>query len=237
MSDAAMKPGWTPRSAWAGILFEGSFGAKGPAGVIVTAREGLGIASLIAPEDGEAALSQAVKTRFQLDLPTTPRTVASAGRALVWAGPGQWLLVTENRAGFADELQALSGLAAIADQSDGRAVLTLSGGKIRTALSKGCMIDLHPSAFPVGSAALTSIAHIACISGGPRTVLTERFSNSWSRAAWRAVSGPGSRLQRPNSAARSRSQEIAPAGEVERSASRAAASPLAIAILAIPVSI
>ena len=160
MSDAAMKPGWTPRSAWAGILSEGSFGAKGPAGVIVTAREGLGIASLIAPEDGEAALSQAVKTRFGLDLPTTPRTVVSAGRALVWAGPGQWLLVTENRAGLASDIQALSGLAAIADQSDGRAVLTLSGGKIRAALAKGCMIDLHPSAFPVGSAALTSIAHI-----------------------------------------------------------------------------
>ncbi|POR47371.1 sarcosine oxidase subunit gamma [Bosea psychrotolerans] len=160
MSDAAMKPGWTPRSAWAGILSEGSFGAKGSAGVIVTAREGLGIASLIAPEDGEAALSQAVKTRLRLDLPTTPRIAVLAGRALVWAGPGLWLLVTEDRTGFADDLQALSGLAAIADQSDGRAVLTLSGGKIRAALAKGCMIDLHPSAFPVGSAALTSIAHI-----------------------------------------------------------------------------
>jgi sarcosine oxidase subunit gamma len=155
-----MKPGWKPRSAWAGILSEGSFGAKGPAGVAATAREGLGIASLIAPEDGEAALSQVVKTRFGLELPTTPRTVVSAGRALVWAGPGQWLLVTESRTGFVDDLQALSGLAAIADQSDGRAVLTLSGGKIRAALAKGCMIDLHPSAFPVGSAALTSIAHI-----------------------------------------------------------------------------
>jgi sarcosine oxidase subunit gamma len=27
-------------------------------------------------------------------------------------------------------------------------------------LAKGCMVDLHPSAFPPGAAALTSIAHI-----------------------------------------------------------------------------
>lgn len=160
MSDAAMKPGWTPRSAWAGTLSDGHFGAAGATGVSVVARSGLGIASLIVTEGGEAALTKAMKARFGLALPPTPQAVISADRALVWAGPGQWLFIAGDRSGFADDLQALSGLAAIADQSDGRAVLTLSGGKIREALAKGCMIDLHPSAFPVGSAALTSIAHI-----------------------------------------------------------------------------
>jgi sarcosine oxidase subunit gamma len=155
-----MKPGWTPRSAWAAILSEGSFGAKGPAGVTATAKESLGIASLIVTEGGDAALAKAMKARFGLALPSTPQAAISAGRALVWAGPGQWLFIAGDRGGFADDLQALSGLAAIADQSDGRAVLTLSGDKIRAALAKGCMIDLHPSAFPIGSAALTSIAHI-----------------------------------------------------------------------------
>jgi sarcosine oxidase subunit gamma len=160
MSDAATKTNWPPRSAWAGILSDGHIGAAGATGVSALAHSGLGIASLIAPEGGEAALAKVVKTRFGLDLPKAPQAATSAARTLVWAGPGQWLFIAGDRDGFAGDLQALSGLAAIADQSDGRAVLTLSGGKIREALAKGCMIDLHPSALPVGGTALTSVAHI-----------------------------------------------------------------------------
>jgi methylglutamate dehydrogenase subunit D len=160
MPDAAANPGWIRRGAWAGLLSAGHLGAAGSAGVTVTARHGLGIASLIVAEGREAALAQAVKARFGLDLPVSPLATRSTERALVWAGPGQWLLVTTGRGGFTEDLQALSGLAAIADQSDGCAALTLSGDKIREALAKGCMIDLHPSAFPVGHTALTGIAHI-----------------------------------------------------------------------------
>lgn len=165
MSDAAtlQTPGigaWTPRSAWSGILQDGHFGAKGAAGVTVTVRDGLGVASLIAGDGGEAALAEALTTRFGLRLPTSPVANVTGAHALLWAGPGQWLLVAESRDGFAEALQGLSGLAAVADQSDGRAVLRLSGKHIRAAMAKGCMIDLHPLAFPVGSTALTSIAHL-----------------------------------------------------------------------------
>jgi heterotetrameric sarcosine oxidase gamma subunit len=158
--DAARKLEWAPRGAWAELPADGHLGTPGAAGTTITARNGLGIASLIAAEGSDDALVQAVKTRFGLDLPATPLAVRSATHALVWAGPGQWLLVAEDRSGFADDLQALSGLAAIAEQSDGRGALTLSGPKIRDALAKGCMIDLHPSVFPIGAVALTSTAHI-----------------------------------------------------------------------------
>jgi heterotetrameric sarcosine oxidase gamma subunit len=159
MADA-MTTIWAPRSAWTGILQAGQFGAPAATGVRVTARDGLGIASLIAPAAGEAGLVAAVREHFGLDLPSVPAVARSGTHAAVWSGPGQWLLIANDRTGFADALAPLSDVAAVADQSSGRAALRLSGNRIRDALAKGCMLDLHPTAFPVGMAALTSIAHI-----------------------------------------------------------------------------
>ena len=151
---------WAPRGAWAGIVADGRQGAPGEAGVTVATRDGLGIASLIACEGQEAPLAEAVKTRFGLDLPETPAATQSKSHSAFWAGPGQWLLVADARGAFAEDMQALAGLAAVSDQSDGKAVLRLSGPRVREALAKGCMIDLHTSAFPVDAVALTSIAYI-----------------------------------------------------------------------------
>lgn len=160
MADATAVATWAPRGAWAGVLQQGHLGVPAATGVRVTVRDGLGIASLIAPAAGEAALAAAVKNSFGLDLPSKPAITRSGKHAAVWAGPGQWLLIAEDRAGFSDALAPLSAVAAVADQSSGRAALRLSGPLVRQALAKGCMLDLHPSAFPVGMTALTSIAHI-----------------------------------------------------------------------------
>lgn len=160
MADATTNATWAPRGAWTGILQQGHLGVPATSGVRVAARDGLGIASLAAPAAGEAALVAAVKNSFGLDLPSKPAIARSEKHAAVWAGPGQWLLIAEDRAGFADALAPLSVVAAVADQSSGRAALRLSGERVRDALAKGCMLDLHPVAFPVGMAALTSIAHI-----------------------------------------------------------------------------
>ncbi|HEV7256457.1 MAG TPA: sarcosine oxidase subunit gamma family protein [Bosea sp. (in: a-proteobacteria)] len=160
MADVMTTTTWAPRGAWAGILQSGHRGTAGKSGVRVEARDGLGIASLIAPASGDAPLAAAMKARLGLDLPSTPAVASSRTHAAVWAGPGQWLLVANDRTGFADALQALSDVAAVADQSSGRAALRVSGAAVRNALAKGCMLDLHPAAFPIGMAALTSIAHI-----------------------------------------------------------------------------
>jgi heterotetrameric sarcosine oxidase gamma subunit len=160
MADATTNANWAPRGAWTGILQEGHLGTPTKTGVRIEARDGLGIASLIAPATGDTALAEAVKARLALDLPSTPAVARSGTHAAVWSGPGQWLLIANDRTGFADALAPLSDVAAVADQSSGRAALRLSGNRIRDALAKGCMLDLHPTAFPVGMAALTSIAHI-----------------------------------------------------------------------------
>jgi methylglutamate dehydrogenase subunit D len=156
VADLSLRTYWPRRGAWADVLTESVADAARPVGVHVIAREGLGIASILARRGGEAALAALVRARYGLDLPTVPRADRSPAHAFIWAGPGQWLLVAERREDFTE----LSGLAAVSDQSDARATLRISGAKVRDMLAKGCMIDLHPAAFPPGAAAMTSIAHI-----------------------------------------------------------------------------
>uniref|UniRef100_UPI00313BA8AC sarcosine oxidase subunit gamma n=1 Tax=Inquilinus sp. OTU3971 TaxID=3043855 RepID=UPI00313BA8AC len=65
------------------------------------------------------------------------------------------------RTGLVRELtEAVGAFAAISDQSDGLAVLRMSGSRARDALIKGVGLDLHPRAFGPGDAAVTVIAHI-----------------------------------------------------------------------------
>lgn len=150
---------WAPRSAWAGIARPGHIGAQGE-GVTITLQDGLGIASLIGRGEGDEALAQALAKRFGLDVPRQPGAVHENGQTLVWSGPGQWLLVSDSSDGFADALAALAPHAAVADQSQSRAALSIGGPKARRALAKGCMLDLHDSVFPTGFAALTTISYI-----------------------------------------------------------------------------
>lgn len=156
---AEMGTAWTARGAWSGIAAPGAFGDSRD-GVNIRLRQGLGIASLIASREQEPALEHAIGSRFGLSLPKGPSAVSSASHTLLWAGPGQWLLVASSHAGFAEDCAGLAGLAALAEQSDGCAVLSLSGRMARKTLAKGCMVDLHAREFPVGTTALTSIAYI-----------------------------------------------------------------------------
>ena len=76
-------------------------------------------------------------------------------------GPGQWLAVSEtlgNETLARDLAQRLKGLASISDQSGGRTVLRISGPRARDVLAKGLPIDLDPRAFPLGSAATSTIS-------------------------------------------------------------------------------
>jgi sarcosine oxidase subunit gamma len=83
--------------------------------------------------------------------------VAFAGTA-----PGAWLASCEGTPNtFTLELrETLSGLASVCDQSDGYAVVRLSGPHARAALRKMLPIDLHPTAFRPSDVAVTIAAHI-----------------------------------------------------------------------------
>ncbi|WGR93418.1 sarcosine oxidase subunit gamma [Bradyrhizobium sp. ISRA443] len=150
---------WRTRDAWAGIAEAGQIGTAGKSGVTASTLGNLGLATLIAAGDS-ADLDRATKRLIGLDLPRGPSAALSSTHGLVWSGPDQWLLVAGQRAGFPDLLASLSDHAAVSDQSHARAVLRVSGARVREILAKGSMVDLHSSAFPVGATALTSFAHV-----------------------------------------------------------------------------
>jgi sarcosine oxidase subunit gamma len=150
---------WHIRDASAGVVVPGRFGRQDGTGVKVVRRAGLGLASVTARKGREADLSAALRDLIGVVPPKTPKAV-NGKESLIWSGPGQWLLVTGRADGVAPLASKLDGLAAVVDQSDARAVLRLSGARIRETLAKGCLIDLHPRAFKPGDAAQTAIAHI-----------------------------------------------------------------------------
>lgn len=152
---------WRPRSAWAGSAKAGRLGrSTGEAGVRLTLRDHLGLATILVADGQEAALAEKIRETLRLDLPGLGRTLFTGTTGLVWSGPGQWLAVAEDRDAFAALPAALAGIASVTDQSDGRAVVRVSGRDARVALAKGVSLDLHPRAFHAGHAAVTSIAHI-----------------------------------------------------------------------------
>lgn len=127
--------------------------------LVVTPRDGLGIAGVMARKGVDAA---AIGAALGLRMPDGPRAIVDGARTVVGTGPRTWLVLAENAA--ADSLEtvaaALTGLASVADQSSGYVVQRLSGVAARILLQRGVAIDLHPAGFGTGSAACTAIAHI-----------------------------------------------------------------------------
>jgi heterotetrameric sarcosine oxidase gamma subunit len=131
-------------------------------GVIVTDRDGLGVATVLARNGTCAALAQRVHEHFRIALPRTPRRTSSGDLALLGTGPGAWLATFERGGNaFAVSLrQAVGDLAAVSDQSDGYSVLRLAGPRVRDLLCKLVPVDVHPHVFEVGDVAATVAAHI-----------------------------------------------------------------------------
>jgi heterotetrameric sarcosine oxidase gamma subunit len=149
---------WRARSAWAGVLAAGHSGRAGEPGLRVVPREALAIASIIARDRNSVA--RALEASIGIAPPGAGRCAGAEFGALLWVGPMRWLLVCERWQAANEAAAALRGLAAVADQSDAYAVLRLAGPRVRDALAKGCMIDLHPRAFAPGSVAVTAIVHV-----------------------------------------------------------------------------
>ena len=139
-------------------------GQAGTAGVTISERTGVSLCSMLARTGADATLADRVRNEFGADLPRTPRCTGPAAVEFIWAGPNQWLALGEGNDGRAFEQQLRSSLGdtvSLTDQSDGRAILRISGLRARDALAKGAHIDLHPSAFKPRDTAITSIAYVS----------------------------------------------------------------------------
>jgi sarcosine oxidase subunit gamma len=131
-------------------------------GVTATERIGLAIATVMVRRGKRAELSNAVRSLFGIALPAGADWVSEDGVAFLGIGPGKWLAISDaNGAAFVQTLETrLQGLASVVEQSGGIGVLRLAGPNLFDALVKGVQIDVAPDKFPVGSVAVTSIAHI-----------------------------------------------------------------------------
>jgi heterotetrameric sarcosine oxidase gamma subunit len=148
----------TPIAPFTGLGFSAADGD----GVVVTDRDGLGLATVLVHRSRVAALTARIRERFGIDLPHGPYRSAADGLAFAGISPEAWLATNEaGSTGFAARLnEALGDLAAIADQSSGYAVLRLTGPKLRETLAKILPLDLHPRAFGPGAVASTVASHV-----------------------------------------------------------------------------
>jgi sarcosine oxidase subunit gamma len=152
---------WAPRSPLEHALVAGAYGAHGTdAGVSLTEIRNFDLIQVMARRGKGAELASAAGTHFGVAIPDTPKAVQATDVALVWSGPDQFLVLSKGGKHTMDALGAVfAGSASLSDQSHARALISLSGDKARAMLAKLSSIDLHPAAFPVGSAAATSIDH------------------------------------------------------------------------------
>jgi sarcosine oxidase subunit gamma len=151
------------RAALAGLAVPGHYGRAGVTGLVIEERTDLAFASVIAKRGKRFALINAVNTAFGIALPDGPRRATRGAVTFAGAGPDQWIASAEGSeaAGFAAKVRARIGpFAAVADQSDSRLVLRVSGPRVRDALAKGLAVDLHPNVFKPGDAASTVVGYI-----------------------------------------------------------------------------
>jgi sarcosine oxidase subunit gamma len=149
-------------SGLASLAVPGRYGKRdGAPGVTIAERTNLGLATVAARKGEARALQDRVREIYGVDLSQSSRVVAGRCVSFVGYGPGQWLAVSEtlvNEALARDLAERLKRLASISDQSSGRTVISLSGPRARDVLAKGLPIDLDPRAFPLGSAATSTIS-------------------------------------------------------------------------------
>ncbi|MGW1289021.1 sarcosine oxidase subunit gamma [Streptomyces sp. NPDC001118] len=89
------------------------------------------------------------------------RTTASGVRTVVWLGPDEWLVLSEEPVDTAELRRALGkDPGSVVDVSANRTTLELSGPAARQVLEKGCPLDLHPRAFGPGRAVSTTVGPV-----------------------------------------------------------------------------
>lgn len=101
-----------------------------------------------------SAAQGALERALGLPFPAPGQTTGQEGYRCVWAGQGEALLM-----GPAPD-PALGALAAVADQSDAWAVVTLHGARGDEALARLVPVDMRLRAFAVGATVRTQFGHM-----------------------------------------------------------------------------
>jgi heterotetrameric sarcosine oxidase gamma subunit len=107
----------------------------------------------------ETALESQVSVRGEplAGFPVAPNTTAVVdGKTVLWLGPDEWLALGGLEADY-------PSAAAAVDVSANRITFELTGADAADVLAHGCLLDLHPAAFPAGSCSQTLLARAQVI--------------------------------------------------------------------------
>lgn len=108
---------------------------------------------------------QAVSRALGIDLPGALSAASTqSGRTVVWLGPDEWLVIDPERSADLESSlrSAVADAGAVVDQS-GQRVSLLLHGDVPGLLAKGTAVDLHPRAFPEGTAVQAMLAQAVVI--------------------------------------------------------------------------
>ncbi len=137
----------------------GHFGAAG-AGLTMRETSNVSLVSITAFNGEISNLTEALENLCGATLPAPNRFITIGALTLISSGPGQWMAFSA-APNLLERLKPLRSHAALTDQSHGRAIICISGPKLRETLRKGATLDLH--AFAAGQAAVTVISHISAL--------------------------------------------------------------------------
>ena len=153
---------WQAVSAFTGLL--GHVAAAAPA-VEVRERTGVGIAAVTVRKGHDAAFRDRLRADLAIELRPGPKVSTHDGLALIGTGPTSYLAIRDaaGPALAAELARRLEGVASVCDQSAAYGILRLAGPKVRAVLAKGVPLDLDPSMFQPGDAAVTLASHVGIV--------------------------------------------------------------------------
>ena len=151
---------WTETSPLSRLQAAGRHGAsEGAAGLSMAELTGFELVQVMARRGRWAAVGDACAGAVGKAPPAAPQAARAEGAVLIWSGPDQFLVLAPRGEAIERTRAAFAGSASLSEQSDGRALIRISGPRARDMLAKVSPLDLHPAVFPVGAAAATSIDH------------------------------------------------------------------------------
>ncbi len=128
----------------------------------IVERGDLALVSLAAPMGEEGAVSTAVRSTWELDMPSATMSASSGEMHAVRLTPEQVLLMFPRETPDAEPFvrDALGAVGYTTDQTGAWVVLDISGPETLAALERLCPLDLEIGVFPVGSYGRTSMEHL-----------------------------------------------------------------------------
>lgn len=142
-----------------GLDLSGFRSPSGETGLEVTLVTGRTVCRIMPLRGQLGAVGAALKPFGFEALPAAGQSEIAGGNRLSWADKNCWHLVTDssNNALEATLKEALKGLAAVSDASDGLLCLAIKGEASQDVMAKGCVLDLDR--IETGQSAVTLMAH------------------------------------------------------------------------------